>query len=201
MIPHLDSRVDDLFKINEDIRRADLLGNSSQSKLMVADGLAHSCLLLRDMLDDEVLGTLGSDAKAVQTLKALKLANKLDEFLRVERALLSVTKLSSSTVDELIYLLEWVVKLNRFPIPEWKTNLKLLTDQICDQASALGGQQHKRLLKRAFVAGGGALVGILNLLPPPGIPIPPSFLTISTTVAQWIISAAAGSQLSQYFDS
>jgi hypothetical protein len=94
MIPHLDSRVNELFKINEDIKKAGILEERAQFKSKVADGLAQSCLLLRDMLDDEVLGTLGPDSKAVQTLKALEHGNRLEEFLKVERALLEVTKLS-----------------------------------------------------------------------------------------------------------
>jgi hypothetical protein len=201
MIPHLDSRVNELFKINEDIKKAGILEERAQFKSKVADGLAQSCLLLRDMLDDEVLGTLGPDSKAVQTLKALEHGNRLEEFLKVERALLEVTKLSQSTIDELIYVLQWVVRLNQFPIPKWKTNLKSLTDQICLEASASGrSAQGKQLLKRAFVAGGGALVGILNALPPPGVPIPPSFSTISITAATWLISEAAGNQLSEYFE-
>jgi hypothetical protein len=50
------------------------------------------------------------------------------------------------------------------------------------------------LLKRTIIAGGGALIAIVNGAPPPGIPIPPAVTDASITAGIWLLDKAAEKQ-------
>lgn len=200
MIPGLDQRVDKIFQTYDEVRTAEITHNK-QAKLRLAEGLAQSCLLLRDMLGDEILLALRPDSHSVQVLKTLEREGKLEEFLKVERSLLELTKLSKSTIDELIDILKWTVRLSGLPIPTWKTNLEWIAEQVCGEADRVGElSQGRSLLKRAFTAGGGALIAIINSLPPAGLAVPPPVLTMSISAGTWLIGEAAGEQLKDYFN-
>jgi len=67
MINKFDRRIQMLFETNEEIRRAEVAGDIGEVRKTLTHGLTDSCLLLQDMVGDELLRKLcaGHDAGIV----------------------------------------------------------------------------------------------------------------------------------------
>jgi hypothetical protein len=49
-------RMQNLYEIDDEIRKAELAGNKNASRIKLVDGLVESCLLLEEMLRSKELG-------------------------------------------------------------------------------------------------------------------------------------------------
>jgi hypothetical protein len=195
----IDLQLNAIFKSYEDARFAHIKEHPIQERERVADGLAASCAMLQELQAIEALRAISSNE---DTLKYLADADHLQRFLLVERKLLEFTKLDPHVVDFLMKAMERVLRDARAPGREWKHDLEILAVRICDEARrAAHSIRPHSLLKRGLVAGGGALVALLNLAPPAAIALPPAVTTVSTTVGVWMISEAAKDQLKRFFES
>ena len=111
------------------------------------------------------------------------------------------TKLDTQVTEYLLGRLESLL-ISAGELPKnWRQDLDLLSELICNEAhktiQALGKPS---LLKRAIVAGGGGLLAILNLLAPvQGLVLPPQVVTLSTSGGAWLISEAFRNHLESFF--
>lgn len=87
-----DDKVNDLFSTYEKIRIADAKGDIESVKAEIEDGLARSCVLLKDIAAFYVEAELKPDTRKRLAKEALSLfaqEGALDRFLEAERAILS----------------------------------------------------------------------------------------------------------------
>lgn len=200
MLKAIDQRLNQIYAAHESARRAELAGDAAAMQGALAEGLSISCLFLRDMQRDSNLTSMKGDGKARLLLKAMAREGKLEPFLKVERALLEITKLESSAVDALIGALQRIGSAGE-PAPDWQADLGTFSDTVCAAAKAEAAAKRRRpLLRRVFLAGGGAFIVLLNAFPPPQIPLPPNFAVFSTSAGFWLMDKAFGSEVDDFLD-
>lgn len=61
-------------------------------------------------------------------------------------------------------------------------------------------KRYRTLLKRVFVAGGGALIAIINAGELLNLPIPPIVASPSIAVGAWLMDKAASGSLEDFFE-
>jgi hypothetical protein len=87
-----------LYQIDDDLQKAELVGDKAAARVKLVDGLVESCLLLREMLRSRELKGAKADPEALHFFQDLMKQNKLDGFLEQERRFLSITALEPAAV-------------------------------------------------------------------------------------------------------
>lgn len=201
MLREIDKRLNKLFDLHEDIRRAEVKGDTQAITNLMTDGLATSCLLLRDMLRDSNVMQLKGDAGARAELRRLYREKKLGPFLHLEKDLLAITKLKPEVVDELVSALG-KIGLSQDPPENWQASVEKLRDVVCNAAhESAKSVRHRPLIRRVFLAGGGAMIALLNTFPPPPFSISVWETTASVTAGLWLIEKALESELDDFLGS
>jgi hypothetical protein len=192
MILKFDERINRVYQIYDDLRRAELRGEADAVREKIAEGLVESCLLLQDILADDILGQIQLNPKDVKVIQTLTEQGKLEKFLNdVERKFLEFTKLNPEAIDELLEEVLVNIKPTEAPNPKWKEHLRSFTITVCDEArKAAKTVKHLPLFRRVFFAAGGAMVALINLVGLPNIPIPPPIKGSSVTIGIWCIGKA-----------
>lgn len=186
-------RTQNLFKIDDEIRKAMIINDTALARSKVGDGLVESCLLLQEMLNSHDLGRAQMGPSAWTHFRDLKRQGNLDGFLDLERKLLSQTKLESAAVELIVGALRQAIDLmiaRRGRLDStWRDTLDALSKLVCDKATQQARDIASRpLLRRAFLAAGGSTVTMLNLLPP--FPLPPTVSAGSVSLGLWLIGFA-----------
>jgi hypothetical protein len=194
-------RMQNLYQIDDGIRRAELVGDKAAIRIKLVDGLVESCLLLQEMLRSKELGGTKPNPEGWQFFQGLVKEKKLHEFLDQERKFLSMTALEPVAVDLIVGALGQMVNLmiaqkGRIDI-SWWSQLDKLSHLVCDRASKEAGDLSRRpFIRRAFLAAGGSTVVMLNLGPP--LAIPPEVVAGSISVGTWLIGKAAEGALDHW---
>lgn len=195
-VDQLDVQLNRLYAISSDLELAKIKGQQARAKTLLADGLARSCQLLRRLQEDEVLKT-ATLSNTIRTLADQKVL--LERFLKVEHDLLGETKLDREVTNFLLGKLRSLLTSGESLPANWKRDLELLTGLVCPEAKKAAAAPWKpSLVKRTIVAGGGALLAILNLVPP-GVQIAAPVVALSTSAGTWLISEAFRDQLNAFF--
>jgi hypothetical protein len=194
---HIDEQLNALFTTYQDAELAEIKGDTHQLRSLVADGLARSCALMRQLQDIDVLQSV-TPSKEIRKLLGNKV--QIERFVRIERELLQRTKLDQHVVEYLVKALQFLLASKKQLRISWRSDLELFIHLVCSEArTATTMLQPPSLLKRAVVAGGGGLIAMLNLVPIPGIPLPPEVVPISSTAGVWLIAEAAKDHLAAFF--
>lgn len=142
MVQELDKRVGRIFQHYNNVRRAEITRNSKLLRRSLADGLAESCSLLQEIMEDKTLRSLASERKALQMLKAKR--GKLDGFLKAEGELLKRTKLKSDAIDSLLDAVKVVVKSGQRKTGDWRESLRQFARVVCDEAEKVKKAQRAK---------------------------------------------------------
>ena len=194
---HIDKQLNHLFACLSNAELAEIKGDQHEARSLIADGLAHSCILMRQLHEIDLLQSV---TPSNDIRKILRKKGQIDRFLRTERALLQRTKLDQHVADYLIGALQFVLTCAGELPHTWKTDLELFIQLVCSEAKKAHTMlRPPSLLKRAIVAGGGGLIAMLNLVPIPGIPLPPEIIPLSSTAGVWLIAEAAKDHLAAFF--
>jgi hypothetical protein len=194
---HIDKQLNTLFTTYQDAELAEIKGDTHHFRSLMADGLAQSCALMRQLHDIDVLHSV-TPSKEIRKLLGNKV--QIERFVRIERELLQRTKLDQHVVDYLIRALQFLLTSKTELPMSWKSDLELFIHLVCGEAKrATTMLQPPSLLKRAIVAGGGGLIAMLNLVPIPGIPLPAEVAHMSSTAGVWLVAEAAKDHLAAFF--
>lgn len=185
-------RAQRLFDLDDDVKRATLVGNNALAESKIIEGLADSCFLVQEMRRSSDLVTAKRDPHAWLYFAELKAANRLDEFLNVERDFLRATDFGPTAIDLIILALRHVVDslIAQQGVLDSSLDhsLALLESLVCGTATTTGQAMKRRpFLKRCFLAAAGSTVVILNLSP--GVVAPVSAGSVS--LGTWLIVKAA----------
>ncbi len=199
-------RTQNLFEIDDEIRIATLANKPGLVRVKLVDGLAVSCLLLQDMLASDDLSKAEPDPRAWLFFQDLKRQNRLDEFLDLERRFLSTTELKPLTVNVIVGALGQVVEIMIAQQGNlnstWRALLIELSNKVCGTASKEARNLNRRpLIRRGFLAAGGSIVTMLNLVPAASLPIPPQVVVGSVSLGTWLIEKAAEGALDRWVSS
>jgi hypothetical protein len=188
-VKHLDQRLNTLYELQENIRTAKLQGNQAAVKKNVEEGLAMSCILMGDMIDDENLTRMKGDTNARETLRRLSREGKLNAFLNLERTLLEITKLKPEVMEMLLGALRQVATSEGEVDSRLHDRVREFRDTVCKLVEARASSAHHvTLIRRVLVGGGGAMVALLNTFPP--IPLPAFYAPISVGAGVWLLEKA-----------
>jgi hypothetical protein len=195
----LDRQLNDLFATYNKAELAQIKGATQEFRSIMADGLAQSCAMMRELRDIEVLKSF-TPSDEIRLL--LGDSTQIARFVELERALLQQTKIDQHVIDYLIGALEFLLTSKTRLPDSWKGDLELFIDTVCGEARKVTMTlRPPSLLKRAIVAGGGGLIAVLNLVPPiQGISLPPEVAAMSATAGVWLIGEAAKDQLKAFMN-
>lgn len=197
MIRGIDTRINAIFDAHEQMNRAVVLGKSPPPGLL-DQALAASCLLVREVIADEVVASLRAEQMAIDVLRELRKQNKLGLFLETERALLAMTKLNPDLIERIIAPLSRLSEVDAIPT-DWRDRLGAFANAVCTQAKSTAKDGvGVPLLKRIVIVGGGAMVALLNVMPP--ISLAPGVAPLSVYAGVWLMQRAAENQVSNWLE-
>lgn len=204
MAQKIEHRLNALFHTYNQIRKAEVINDNSSLKKDLIEGLSESCVFLNDPVNDLIIKKEPKDVSEMKfssgAVKILQNAKILEDFLRAEKKLLQLADLDPLLIENLLEIIRITVRLNNLPGIYWHQSLQYLATTVCNEARKTAeSSRHRPLIKRSIVAGGGILIGIVNIFSPPAL-LPETFVKISTSIGIWLIGEAAGDHVQDWMN-
>jgi len=180
-----------LFDLYDEIRKAEIRNDHINVKIILSEALADSCLfltrLVNDLVEKKEPKELSELTANLSVAKKLKNKPLLEAFIEAEGKLLEMVELKRPLIEELLSAIRFLYSKELPPV-NWHNNLKVLQEKVCHEAKAYSESlQQRKYIKRTIVAGGGVVLGAINLFSPN---ITPEFKELSTNTGAFLIGTS-----------